>query len=112
MDENDQNSSIVKKRECKPKPNSCHNISVNKIVLCKVRGFCEWPARVVGIKNNEISVEFFGDHSTKTTSAKNIFAYEESIDFIMWNLKNKKDRGSFYNAILEVEKEMKILPGI
>lgn len=111
MDENGQNSSKVKVRECKPKPKSCHNITENKIVLCKVRGFCEWPARVVGITNNVISVEFFGDHSTRKTSVKNIFAYEESIEFIMWKLKNKKD-SAFHNAILEVEKEMKILPDV
>lgn len=50
------------------KPTPCDHVERGQVVLCKMRGFCEWPAIVTGFEKNLITVEFFGDHTTQKTA--------------------------------------------
>lgn len=72
------------------KPTPCDDVKEGQIVLCKMKGYCEWPAKVTGFEKNLIKVEFFGDHTTQKTAIKNIFCFEDSCDLILSNLRMKK----------------------
>lgn len=68
-------------------------VEVNDIVLCRMRGFCEWPAKIIRIENGAINVEFFGDHTTHVTSLKNVFEFGNihSAELMRSNLKGRKN---------------------
>lgn len=66
-------------------------VEINDIVLCKMRGYCLWPAMVTGLKNGLVSIQFFGDHTTHTAAIKNFFKFEDSSDFILALLKGRKN---------------------
>lgn len=81
----------------------CANVKINDIVLFKMRGFCEWPALVIGIHDRIVEVEFFGDHTTQKSSKKeNILEFKGSADLIIHNLRQKKC-SLFRKAIREAE---------
>lgn len=73
-----------------PKAVQCKQTEVGMIVLCKMRGFCPWPALVTEIDRNTIFVEFFGDHTTQKTTIGNLFSFHDSSDFIISNIKRLK----------------------
>lgn len=85
-----------------PKYVLAEQVEIGDIVLCKMRGFCPWPSRVIEKKNTMINVEFFGDHTTQKTSIKNIFKFGESAEALLANLKGRKDP-SLAKAIREAE---------
>lgn len=75
----------------KPRLVPVEEVKIGDIVLCKMRGYCAWPSKVIAIENAVIDVEFFGDHTTNKTSIKNIFNFSESAEAILYNLKGRKD---------------------
>lgn len=80
---------VVKSHKSKPKPTV--SVQLGEVVLCKMRGFCEWPARVFGIENGLIHVEFFGDHTTHKAAIHNFYKFEDSSDVILANLRGRKN---------------------
>lgn len=91
---------IVKSSKLKPKP--IEDVQLGEIVLCKMKGFCEWPARVIAFENGQIVVEFFGDHTTHRTAIKNIFKFEDCSDIIISNLHGRK-KPMYSKSIQEAE---------
>lgn len=85
----EKSTAVVKYRPIsKPKP--CDSVQMGEVVLCKMRGFAEWPAVVTGIENNLIHIEFFGDHTKHKATIKSFFKFRDSHDLILANLKSKK----------------------
>lgn len=66
-------------------------VEINDIVLCKMRGYCLWPAMVTGVKNGLVSIQFFGDHTNHTAAMKNFFKFENSSEFILTLLQGRKN---------------------
>lgn len=90
------------------KPMPCKDIQIGKIILFKMRGFSEWPARCIEIKNKVIKVEFFGDHTTQKTSKKScLFEFHDSYAYILYLLQTKKTP-LFAKAVREAEFELGI----
>lgn len=91
----------VRRRPKKPIP--CKRVDINDVVLFKMRGFCEWPARVIAIEKNIVEVKFFGDYTTqKSVLGENIFKFEDSMEIILFNLKNRQT-AAYGKAIREAE---------
>lgn len=85
----------------KPKP--CTSVQTGQIVLFRMSGYCEWPARVIGIDGRVVEVRFFGDNKTwKSTSKDIIYRYEDCADLIVFNLRRRKTK-DYYKAVKEVE---------
>lgn len=78
-------------RSNKPKATPAKSVQLGEVVLCKMRGFCEWPARVTGFENGLILVEFFGDHTTHKAAIHNFYKFEDSSDAIRDNLRGRKN---------------------
>lgn len=93
------------RQAAKPKP--CDHVEKGQIVLCKMKGFCEWPAIVTGFENNLIKIEFFGDHTTHKAAVHNFYRFEESYDLIACNLRSKKTP-LYSKSIREAEKVLGI----
>lgn len=84
----------------------CKNPKVNDIVLFKTRGFCEWPVRVIGVKNKTVEVEFYGDHTTqKSAKEEHILAFKDSAELILFNLRQRRSP-DYGKAIKEAEIEL------
>lgn len=96
------NSREVAVRSTVPKPKRCDKVNIGEIVMCKMRGFNEWPAIVTGFENNLIVVEFFGDHKTHKSSIKNVFKFKDCSEIILSNLKTKKSP-LFAKSVQETE---------
>lgn len=105
--EKKKNTVLVSKRvPIKPEP--CKHVEVNQIVLFRMRGFCEWPSRILSIDKNVVEVQFFGDRTTqKSVLGENIFKFEESTELILFNLRNRKKK-DYEKAIKEAEMMMRI----
>lgn len=107
--------SAGKKNICKPsafttlKKVPYKSAKLGEPVLCKMRGFCEWPAIVRKIENNSVTVEFFGDHSFTTTTFNNIYNLMESMDLVEFNLKSRRTP-SYQKAVSECERVLGIPP--
>lgn len=87
---NKKNRAVVKSRPIfKPKP--CEHVEVGQIVLCKMRGFAEWPGTITDIQNNLISIKFFGDNTTHKAAKNNFFTFEDCTDIILNHLRTKKN---------------------
>lgn len=86
----------------KSKFKSVENVQLGEIVLCKMRGFCEWPARVTGFENTQIAVQFFGDNTTHRAAIHNFYKFEESSDIILANLQGRKNP-LYWKSIREAE---------
>lgn len=98
---NKKSKEIVRfKPTSKPKP--CERVEIGEIVLCKMRGYCEWPASVTELQKNVVHIEFFGDHTTHKSTLGNIYKFEESHDLILANLKMKKTP-QYSKAVREAE---------
>lgn len=80
----------------------CDRVDIGQIVLCKMRGFCEWPAIVTGFQKNLIVIKFFGDGTSHKAALRNFYKFEESHEAIIANLKAKKTP-LYKKAILEAE---------
>lgn len=91
---------VVKSIKVKAVP--LETVHQDEIILVKMRGFCEWPARVVQIKGNAIHVQFFGDSTTHTTTMKNTFSLTKNYDLVLNNLRGRKNP-LYAKAIKEME---------
>lgn len=74
----------------KPIAIPCDHVVMGQVVLCKMKGHCEWPAKVTGFKDNLKCIEFFGDHTTHEAALCNYFNFEDSHEVILANLRSKK----------------------
>lgn len=96
-------STAIVKAQPIAKLTPCCSVELGEVVLCKMRGFCEWPAIVTEIKDNMIHVEFFGDYTThKAAINGNFFKFKESYDAIKFNLLYKK-KPLYSKAVAEAE---------
>lgn len=95
-----KSQALIKSNSIKPKPLDC--IQIGQVVLCKLRGYCEWPALVNSITGDSINVTFFGDNTTARTTIKNCYSFADSAEFIM-NLIKKKKNPLFAKSVREAE---------
>lgn len=69
---------------------------VGDVVLCKIRGFPDWPAIVIEVVMPDkkglprITVRFFGDKTTHTTTITNIFPFIACRDLMIAKLCGRK----------------------
>lgn len=85
----------------------CERVDVNDVILCKMRGFCPWPALVTEINGNSVFVEFFGDHTTQKTTLANTYKFNDSSELILHNLLRLKNP-LFARAVQEAELALRI----
>lgn len=79
---------LIKLNSFKPKP--VDSIHVGQVLLCKIRGFSEWPAYVNNIHNGIVNVTFFGDKTTTKTTMKHLYSFTDSVDFLVYMVQKKK----------------------
>lgn len=91
----------------KNKIKPCESVFDGQIVLCKMRGYSEWPAIVTRISGNVIAVEFFGDHTIQNTTIKNIFPIENAAELMLSYLKTHKTP-LYSKSVQEAEKALGI----
>lgn len=87
----------------------CDQVVIGQVILCKMRGYCEWPAKVTGFDSTLICIEFYGDHTTHKSTLCNCFKFEQSHEIIIANLKSKKTP-LYKKSVLEAERELNIPP--
>lgn len=85
-----------------PKPKPLDVVEIGEVVLCKIRGYCEWPAMVTGYEKQLIVIKFFGDHTTYKTAIHNFFSFKDSHETIAHNLRSRKTP-LFAKSIREAE---------
>lgn len=85
-----------------PKPVPLKNVKINEIVLCKMKGFCEWPGLVTGFDKKLVVVTFFGDKTTHKAAVHNFFSFKDSYELIAHNLRTRKTP-LFAKSIKEAE---------
>lgn len=90
----------VAKYKSKLKP--CENVKIGEVLLCKMRGYCEWPCLVTGFEKNPIEIEFFGDHTSHKAAISNFFSFVNNSDNIISNLKPKKNT-LYRKSVIEAE---------
>lgn len=83
-----QNKRALVVAKAKPKP--IETVDLGEVVLCKLKGYPAWPARVTAMDKNIITVKFFGDESTARTSIKNCFNFLDSVDLVLTILRSRK----------------------
>lgn len=54
------------------KAKQCESVQMGDVILCKIRGYAEWPCFVTGLDGNSVDVKFFGDN---TTFSKKLFRF-------------------------------------
>lgn len=100
-------TSLVKRNKpisnCKP----LECVRLGQVLLCKMRGWTEWPAKVIDVNGNEIEVRFFGDSKTLKTNIRHLFGFEENYLKIMSDLQRLKDL-LYQRAVREAEIELNI----
>lgn len=84
-----RSKAVVKPKKLTPK--SVTSVQIGEVVLCKMRGFCSWPAMVTDLKGKLVAVKFFGDNTTHKSALKHIFKFAESSEIILENLKGRKN---------------------
>lgn len=97
-----QPCTVIQRHQPVTKPEKCTNVVIGQVVLCRMRGFGEWPSFVTHISGNMISVEFFGDHTTHTAAIEHFYLFEESVDTILGNLRKYK-RPLYTKSVREAE---------
>lgn len=98
---------VIKSTYKKPVPRKI--INSGDVILCKMRGFCEWPAIITKIENKSITVEFLGNHTTTKTTSSNIYDMVESVDAVVFNIKSRKSP-LYRKAVQEAERLLGIPP--
>lgn len=79
----------------------------NDIILAKQKYSSPWPARILNIQEDKVTVFFFGDKRTGTVSSFELYDFIKSIDALKSFLALKKPRG-YITGIREVEALLKI----
>lgn len=72
------------------------NAAIGDVVLCKIRGFPDWPAIVTEVAMPQkglpkITVTFFGDKTTHTTTIMNILPFFACRDLMISKLCGRKN---------------------
>lgn len=106
-DNNLENRKKALVKPTKPKPKPIETAQFGDVLLCKMKGFCAWPAFVTDIRNGLITVEFFGDHTRHTAAIKNFYKFQESSETILANLQGRKNP-LYSKSVLEAEKVLGI----
>lgn len=78
-----QSRALVRTKE---KLRPAQHVDINEIIVCKMKGYPPWTAKVIQIENCLILVEFFGDRTTYKTSIKNIFKFVDCSALLLANL--------------------------
>lgn len=89
----------------KPKP--CDSIEKGDVVLCKMRGYCEWPGIVTGFERNLVVIRFFGDDTIHKAAIDNFYRFEQSYELIAFNLRMRKTP-LYSKSIREAEESLGI----
>lgn len=89
------------------KPKHCECVQMGEVILCKIRGYSEWPCVVTGFENALIDVRFFGDDTTFRTTKECCYEFKDCHDLILSNLKKLK-KPTYKKAIEEAELVMGI----
>lgn len=105
----DKDCKALQKSDSLPKPVPHNLVQIGEIVLCKIGGWTEWSAIVSDINGNSIHVEFFGDHKTHITTIKNIYRFDLSSNYILYNLRRFKTQ-LYAKAVKEAETYLGIPP--
>lgn len=90
----------VAKYKSKLKP--CENVKIDEVLLCKMKGYCEWPCLVTRFEKNLIKIEFFGDHTTHKAAISNFF-HLWIILIILYLIWNPKKMHCIENLLLKRE---------
>lgn len=83
------------------------SVRVLQVILCKMRGWTEWPAKVINVNGNEIEVRFCGDGKTLKTNIGHLFGFQENHLKIISDLQRLKDP-LYKKAVQEAELELNI----
>lgn len=75
----------------KSKKKPAESASIGDVMLCKMKGYPEWPCMVTGVDHGLVSVEFFGDHTTHRAAIHNFYNLADNIDIVLHNLKGRKN---------------------
>lgn len=102
-------SNAVMRASAIKKPLPAESVEVGEVVLCKMKGYPEWPGFVEIIDNKGIHIRFFGDNTTTHTNIKNIYKFVDSTGVILHNLRTKK-KPSYAKAVKEAEMMLNISP--
>lgn len=110
QDKSKTSRALVKHKSVSP-CEPLQNVELGQVLLCKIRGFAEWPATVTDINDNAIEVTFFGDGTTYTTSIAHLFDFKESHEIICSNLQRLKSP-LYKKSVKEAELALKIPSGL
>lgn len=92
------------------KPTPCNEVKKGEIVLCKMKGFPEWPAYVTGFVKNLIAIQF-GDGTTHKAAVKNFYKFSDSQELILLHLNTKKNP-LYSKAVKEAENALGVTPNL
>lgn len=84
------------------KPMPCKSVDIGEVILCKMRGFPEWPAFVTGFDRNLACIQFFGDQTTHKAAPKNFYKFRDSFQLMALHLHTKKNP-LYIKAVREAE---------
>lgn len=99
---NQKQKSKALMRTNKSKPIPCKSVDIGEVIVCKMRGFVEWPAFVTGFEKNLVCIQFFGDNTTHKAAVKNFYKFNDSIEILLSHLRTKK-HPLLLKAVKEVE---------
>lgn len=97
----------VATRRPKTTAQSCKSVSLGEVIIFKLTGYCEWPARVTKIIGDAIHIQFFGDQTTQIAKVEKCFKFQEMTDIILFNLRTRKT-ALYRKSIREAEIEIGI----
>lgn len=75
----------------KSKPQHAETVTIGEVLLCKMKGYCEWPCVVTAFDRGFVAVEFFGDSSTHRAAIHNFYKFADCSDMILTHLKGRKN---------------------
>lgn len=100
-------SNALVRRISKPQP--CKRVEIGEVVLCKMRGFKEWPSYVTGFEKKLVCIQFFGDQTTHKAAVKNFYKFTDSYELLISLLRTNKDP-LFSKAVQEAECVLGVVP--
>lgn len=80
-----------------------NNFTTNAIVLAKQKYSFPWPARVLEVKKEKVSVYFFGDKRTGFVDASEIYDFVKSFAALRASIVDSKKPRAYLTGIREIE---------
>lgn len=84
------------------KPIQCESVEMGEVIVCKMRGYPEWPAIVTGFDKNLAHIQFFGDRTTHKAAVKNFYRFRDSGDMMVSYMRKTKNP-LYVKAVEEAE---------